>query len=267
MALSSILKHDRLIVAAAIGGATLLAWGYILIGAGTGMPALDMSGLPTALGTMAFMQPAAWSWGYALVMIAMWWLMMVGMMLPSAAPMILLYAALARSRQAGGLVAGPVAAFAAAYLAVWGLFSIAAVALQWTLERAALLSPSMVVSSAALGAVLLAAAGLWQLVPAKAACLVRCRSPIAFLGRHWQPGVAGAWRIGARHGAFCLGCCWALMLLLFFGGVMNLYWIAGLTLLVLVEKAAPAGPVIGRIAGLLLLAGAAWIAVSLFVRG
>jgi predicted metal-binding membrane protein len=260
--IQALLRHERRLVALALVAATLLAWGYLLLGAGTGMPAASMSALPTAAGTMPFMAAADWSWGYAALMLLMWWLMMAGMMLPSALPAILLFAALTRSRRDSRAPGWPVAAFCLGYLVVWGGFSLAAVALQWGLDRARLLAPEMLLASAALGAALLIAAGLWQFTAAKAACLSRCRSPAQVLARHWRPGGAGAWRLGLRHGTHCLGCCWVLMLLLFYGGAMNLWWIAGLTLFVLLEKLAPGGRRIGQLAGLLLIAWGAWLACS-----
>jgi predicted metal-binding membrane protein len=187
-------------------------------------------------------------------MLAMWWLMMVTMMLPSAAPMILLFAALARKQAAGIAPTVPVAGFVAGYLTVWGGFSLAAVALQWTLDALALLSPEMAMASVTLGAVLLIGAGAWQFTPAKDACLRKCRSPVHFLSTHWRSGTGGAWQMGVAHGAYCLGCCWMLMLLLFYGGAMNVYWIGGLTIYVLIEKTASAGRWAGRLAGLALIA-------------
>ncbi len=261
--LESVLKRDRALVAISIAGATVLAWGYILAGAGTGMPALRMSGVPTAAGAMPFMAPAVWSEGYAALMLVMWWLMMVGMMLPSAAPMILLFAAVSRERQRSGTDAGPVAAFCIGYLLVWGLFGVGAVALQWALDRVALLSPEMVTSSVAVGATLLVGAGIWQFTGAKDSCLRKCRSPIQFLAQHWRPGARGALRMGITHGIYCVGCCWVLMLLLFYGGVMNVYWIAGLAMFVLIEKAIPAGRWLGKMAGAALIGWGATLMLTL----
>ncbi|MGE0726339.1 MAG: DUF2182 domain-containing protein [Alphaproteobacteria bacterium] len=246
-----LLRRDRLIVVATLAAATALAWIYVLTGAGMGMPAITMSGWPTAAGAMPFMAEADWTLGYAALMVAMWCLMMAGMMLPSAAPAILLFSALSRQRLGGS---GAPWAFCAGYLTVWGGFGFGAVALQWALEKLALMSPEMVVSSRALGAVLLIAAGLWQLSPLKDVCLAGCRSPIPFLASRWRTGSAGAWRMGVAHGLHCLGCCWALMLLLFYGGVMNVYWIAGLSLFVLVEKTVATGRLLSRAAGVGLIA-------------
>jgi predicted metal-binding membrane protein len=156
----------------------------------------------------------------------------------------------------------PTGAFAAGYLLVWGGFSHFAVALQWGLEAARLLSPMLETSERWLGAAFLVAAGLWQLTPLKARCLSQCRSPLSFLMTRWRPGRAGALRMGLEHGLFCLGCCWFLMALLFFGGVMNLFWIAGLALYVLLEKTLPYGHWLGRVAGVALIAGGTALALA-----
>jgi predicted metal-binding membrane protein len=255
--LEAVLQRDRTIVGVALAGMVLLSWTYILVGAGTGMTALEMSGLSTAIrmsdpmtampmgapmatmpmGTpMAAMQPIPWTVGYALIIFVMWWLMMLATMLPSATPMILLFAALTRKRLERRAPYTGTGLFGCGYLAVWGGFSVLAVSLQWQLDRIALLSPMMVTTSLALGALLLIGAGVWQFTPLKHACLRHCRSPAEFLTGHWRDGKAGAFLIGVRHGAYCLGCCWMLMLLLFYGGIMNIFWIAGLAILVLIEK-------------------------------
>jgi predicted metal-binding membrane protein len=202
---------------------------------------------------MAAMAPAAWTPGYAVLMFFMWWIMMMAMMLPSAAPMILLFATINRKQREKGAPYVPTGIFAAGYVLIWGAFSLIAVAAQWGLERSGLLS-SMASTSVALGAGLLIAAGIYQLTPLKHACLRHCRSPIAFITHHWRSGDVGALRMGIEHGAFCTGCCWFLMALLFYGGIMNLYWIVGLALFVLLEKTIPAGHWLGRLAGLLLIA-------------
>lgn len=179
---------------------------------------------------------------------AMWVVMMVAMMLPSAAPAVLLYARVHRHAVSGK--APPTGAFLAGYLACWSGFALLATALQ----LAAASPMSMALESRWASAGLLIAAGLYQLSPLKDACLNHCRSPAEFLSRHYRPGPWGAARLGLFHGAWCVGCCWLLMLLLFVGGVMNLLWIAGLTLLVAAEKLLPGGIWIGRIAGLALAA-------------
>lgn len=240
--LESVLRRDRTIVVGALAGMVLLSWTYILAGAGTGMQALHMSGLPTATpmsSLVAVVQPMPWTVGYSLVIFVMWWLMMVAMMLPSATPMILLFAALTRQRHEAGAPYMGTGLFGSGYLVVWGGFSVIAVTLQWQLDRISLLSPMMLTTSMALGALLLIGAGVWQFTPLKRACLRHCRSPAEFLTHHWRKGRAGAFHMGIRHGVYCLGCCWMMMLLLFYGGIMNIYWIAALSMLVLVEKITP----------------------------
>jgi len=236
------LRHDRALVAAGLLLVVLLSWLYLFAGAGTMQ---DMDGM------LMPMSAGPWTPAYALLMLLMWSVMMAAMMLPSAAPMILLYARIAAGRQGSG-AAALTGVFALGYLAIWTIFSLAAVALQYLLQRLALLSPMMETSSVALAGVLLVAAGAYQWLPIKQACLRHCRSPLDFVLSHWRAGMAGAFRMGVQHGMLCLGCCWALMLLLFVGGVMNLAWIAGLALLVLAEKLAPAGHWIGRAAGVVL---------------
>ena len=246
-ALKWVLKRDRRIVVGGLGAVIAASWAYVLAGAGVNMS----------------MPPAAWAPGYFLLVLVMWWVMMVAMMLPSAAPMILLFAALNR-KQGNGLDVGaggaavPVGFFVAGYGVVWGGFSVLAAALQWGLDGLALLTPMMAGVGVPLGAGLLIAAGVYQLTPLKHACLRHCRSPIQFLGARWRPGGRGALAMGLEHGLYCLGCCWVLMGLLFYGGVMNPLWIGGLALYVLAEKLAPAGHWIGGFGGgALILWGAA----------
>lgn len=237
----------------------LLAWSYILAGAGMGMSAWDMTTLslfPHRAPTMA-MAGDAWNFAALALLIAMWWAMMIAMMAPSAAPAILLYARVHHHAAATGQdlqQLAPTTAFAAGYLLVWLGFSIAAALLQWGLEHAGLIAMmGMGSQSRWLSAAILIGAGLHQFTPLKQACLAHCRAPGAFLARHWRPHASGALRLGVLHGAYCLGCCWLLMTLLFVGGVMNLLWIALLALLVLAEKAFPPGPWIARAAGALLI--------------
>jgi predicted metal-binding membrane protein len=179
--------------------------------------------------------------------------MMVAMMLPSATPMLLLFARVNRQHKAAGSPFGPTGLFAAGYLVAWGGCSAAAAALQWALESARLLSPMLATTNVWLGAAILVAAGAWQLTPLKTVCLRHCRTPLGFLIGSWRAGRGGAFRMGLEHGAWCLGCCWFLMALLFFGGVMNLAWIAGLAAFVLLEKTVPHGHWFGRAAGLVLV--------------
>jgi predicted metal-binding membrane protein len=192
----------------------------------------------------------------------MWMVMMVGMMLPAATPMILFFAAFARRSRAQGHRVAPTGAFVAGYVAIWSAFAFFATGLQWALDRAAALSPHMATINPAFGGTILIAAGLYQWTPLKDACLGHCRSPVAFLSSHWRRGVSGALRMGVEHGAFCVGCCWALMALLFVGGVMNLLWVAAITIAVLTEKLASIGGWIARGLGTALILGGAWVIVA-----
>jgi predicted metal-binding membrane protein len=258
-AVEFVFRREGRVVLAALVLLTLLAWLFLLAGAGTGMDAFAMSGwfmplaLPPALSS-------EWTLLYWLIAFCMWAVMMVAMMLPSASPMVLLYANVVRQaeRQGRASRAAPsIAAFAGGYFSLWILFSLLAVATQWALEQLGALSAMMSLRAGWLAGALLIAAGLYQLTPLKAACLRHCRGPAQFIAAHWRPGVLGAWRMGFAHGLYCLGCCAALMLLLFVGGVMNLVWIAGLTLLVAIEKLAPFGSAVAKATAALLIAGGA----------
>jgi predicted metal-binding membrane protein len=242
------LGAERFVVALSLAGVVALAWLY-LWRQSAAMPsdmAMEMSGMP-----------AMDSAGVALVF-AMWLVMMAGMMLPGAAPMVLLYGAMVRKHSERGSVLPAVWIFVSGYLLVWAGFSLAAALLQALLDHAALLSPAMTSSSKPLSSLLLAAAGVYQLTPLKDRCLRHCREPVQFLMTHWRPGPVGALRMGLVHGAYCVGCCWMLMLLLFAVGVMNLAWVAAIAAFVLVEKLLPGARFTSRFAGaaLLVLAGA-----------
>jgi predicted metal-binding membrane protein len=260
--IETMLRRDRWVVVAAIACVVALSWAYLLAGAGMGTSAIEMTrmSLPGAdHAGMASLRPAAWDAGYALLMLLMWWIMMVAMMLPGAAPMILLFAAVQRRHRERGGPYAPTTVFALGYLACWAGFSVGAVLLQWALVSVAVLSPMLATTSTALGGALLVAAGLYQLTPLKGACLAHCRSPAHFLASHWRRGVGGAVRMGLAHGAYCVGCCWFLMGLLFVGGVMSLHWIIGLAVLVLLEKTAPAGHWLARATGVALLGAGSWL--------
>lgn len=240
----AVLRRERPLVMGALLLVIALAWAYLLAGAGT----------LQEMGGMLMPMPAGpWSPGQALLMLVMWAVMMVAMMLPSAAPMILLYGSIARQRGAAGAELVGSLLFASGYVTLWAAFSVAAVALQFGLEAAALLSPMMRASSPLLAGALLVAGGVYQWTPLKQGCLRHCRSPLEFVLTQWREGWRGAFLMGLRHGSYCLGCCWLLMLLLFVGGVMNLLWVAGLAAYVLVEKLAPRGQWTGRASGLLLI--------------
>ncbi len=256
--LEAVVRRDRLVVVTALIAVIALAWAYLLAGAGMGMSAFEMtrmSQLGTAEGMdgMVMMTPAVWTPGYAVLMFFMWWVMMVAMMLPSAAPMVLLFARVNGKQRETGHPHVATSIFTVGYLAAWAGFSLVAMMLQWGFERTGILSSMLVGTNVIFGAVLLLAAGVYQLTPIKHACLRHCRSPLAFLSTHWRRGARGALRMGFVHGVFCVGCCWFLMGLLFFGGVMNLYWITGLALFVLFEKTVPAGHWLGYVTGVVLL--------------
>jgi predicted metal-binding membrane protein len=191
--------------------------------------------------------------GVLAVALLMWAVMMAAMMLPSAAPMILLFGTIARRRQTTVDSRADAGVFGVGYVVVWAAFSLVAVALQFGLEQAALLSPMMSTTSRALAGAVLIGAGVYQWTPLKQDCLRRCRSPLDFLMTEWREGRRGAFVMGLRHGGYCLGCCWVLMLLLFVGCIMNIAWVAGIAVFVLVEKLAPAGHWIGRGAGVALI--------------
>ncbi|MEQ8587809.1 MAG: DUF2182 domain-containing protein [Thalassobaculaceae bacterium] len=269
-ALEAAVARDRRLVAGAIVALTALCWLYLaMLAAGMeGMSGQDMSGRDMAGSGMAgsgmamAMEPARWTAAYAGLMLAMWVVMMAGMMLPSALPMILTVATIARRRRARGQPHTATSIFVAGYLIAWGAFSIAATAAQWGLEQAMLLSPMMVSTSSVFGGALLIAAGLYQFTPLKYACLRHCRSPADFVLNRWRDGIGGALRMGIEHGLYCLGCCWVAMALLFVFGAMNLLWIAALAILVLLEKAVPGGYRIAQGAGILMLAGGVWMIAS-----
>ena len=251
--LEAALKRDRVIVAAGLAGLIVLSWIYLV------RTALDMYG--SMSGPSAWMMAATWDARYFVLVFLMWCVMMVGMMLPSAAPMILLFA---KAVQKSAHAEAPIArtyAFVGGYLGAWIAFSLAATIVQGLLARAALMSPMMDYTSTTIGALTLMAAGIYQWTPFKRLCLLHCRSPLHWSSHGWPSGVGGALRMGASHGLYCVGCCCALMLLLFFGGVMNLMWIALIAGFVLLEKLAPFGTHVGRIGGALLVAAGVWLLV------
>jgi len=266
------LRRDRWIVILGLAGITLLSWVYVIAGGGTGMSVRAMTSVtlfPHRLAdpsTDVTMLPDTWTLGYWITMLLMWWIMMLAMMTPSAAPMILLYAQATRGSQPVARpqqTTVPVASFVGGYLLAWFAFSLVVTTLMWALERTEFISAvTMSSTSAWLSAAILSVAGLYQLSPLKRACLQRCRHPADFIARHWKPGAAGALRMGLEHGLFCVGCCWLLMALLFVGGVMNVLWIGILAVIVILEKLAPRGSRFAGVSGIVLLAwGAATLAV------
>ena len=242
-ALAALLRRDRAIVVTALLGVTALAWSDVLhlaknmsdMAGMANMPGMDMS-------AAGMMSPVFGHWNatHFLTMLSMWTVMMIGMMTPSVAPMILLYAQVARRSTAARPFASALW-FAGGYLTAWAGFSLLATVAQWSLEQLTLLSPTMASTSHAFGGLLLIAAGVYQWLPIKYSCLARCRAPLSFVMEHggFQAHAAGSVRLGLQHGLYCIGCCWALMALLFVGGVMNLLWIAALMVFVLLEKLVP----------------------------
>ena len=234
---------------------TLLCWGWIIV------MARDMYG--SMAGASGWMMTLRWDAAHVFLLWAMWAAMMAAMMLPSASPMLLLHngAAKRQGMNARASAGRQVYALAAGYMAVWALFSIAATAMQCILSMLLMVSPMMTLTSPVAAAAMLVIAGAYQLTPLKHACLRACQSPLGFMMGHWRPGIAGAFRMGMDHGVYCLGCCWALMLLLFVGGVMNLAVIATLSVVVAFEKISPFGPVGARIGGVVLMVAAVWMLV------
>ena len=248
--LEAALRRDRVVVVAALVAVIAVAWIWIVLGAGTGTSAVAMTQMAGMPDMDMMMERAVWTPGYAGLIFAMWWVMMVAMMLPGAAPMLLLFARANRAQKIRDRPYVPTGFFATGYLTAWGGFSLLAAGLQWGLEQLDLLGPMMTATNYWLGGAILLAAGMCQLTPIKGVCLRHCRSPLGFLAQKWRPGPLGALRMGLEHGTYCLGCCWFLMGLLFFGGIMNLFWIAGLAAYVLVEKTIPMGHWVGRVAGI-----------------
>jgi predicted metal-binding membrane protein len=233
----------------AIAALTILSWAYLIHLSREMSEAAAAETMTAAMG-MAVDRP--WTPTDVVLAFVMWTVMMIGMMAPSATPVLML-AASARPPRDDQHPLATVLGFGAGYGLVWVGFSAVATLVQWALHDAALLSPAMTAASPRLAGAILIGAGLYQLTPLKNVCLTHCRSPIDFLMTHWRSGATGAVRMGAHHGAYCLGCCWALMAVLFAVGVMNLAWVAALAMLVLVEKVAPHAVTISRAAGVAML--------------
>ncbi len=236
--------RDRVVIWLGLAAVTALSWLYVYrqMGPMEGMADLAM--------------PAAyvpWTAADFALNMAIWWAMMPGMMLPSAAPMILTFATINRQKRRRGQPFVPTMVFSSGYLIAWGVFGIFATLADWGSERAALISPLTGKLTPILGAVVVTAAGIYQLTPLKSVCLTHCRSPFNFVLNHWRAGITGALRMGVEHGLYCLGCCWFLMALLFAAGIMSPLWMAVITVFVLVEKLFPAGQWIARVSGVAML--------------
>nr|WP_311529490.1 DUF2182 domain-containing protein [uncultured Ralstonia sp.] len=260
--IDSTLGRERVIAAIGMVAAVALSWRYLWTGAGMGMSALDMTTIALFPHRLADdgggMDPSLPT------VVVMWWVMMIAMMTPSAAPLVLLYRRVLRHHGAAAAKSVTLSmSLLAGYLGAWLVFSICAAALQKALQPTGVMSEMMLWSrSAYLSAFVLAAAGAYQFSPLKRACLTQCRSPVGFLTAHWRPGLVGSFLLGVRHGSYCVGCCWLLMALLFVGGIMNLVWIAALSLLVFVEKVLPGGERVGRVLGVALIV---WAGATLLV--
>jgi predicted metal-binding membrane protein len=237
--------RERLLLFGTLGGLTALGWTYVSWEARTMNCARWMAG------------GQLWNLPGFLLMLGMWTVMMVAMMVPSATPMVLTFAAVNRRRSERQAAYVPTVVFLAGYLVVWALFSVGATAAQFWLQSARLLSMEMEATSSIFAAALLIAAGVFQWTPLKQKCLTGCAGPLGFLMTRWRDGRAGALRMGLDHGAYCLGCCWAVMALLFAAGVMNLLWVAGLSLFVLAEKLAPRQ--VSRAGGAAMVAAGVWM--------
>lgn len=257
---------DRLIIVASLVALTIGAWAWLWLNApvhGSGMPAEEAESMsmpmdmPMAMDAMATTAPPAWTPATLGLTFAMWWIMMLGMMIPSSLPAILLHARVQRHYLPAASALRLSALFTGGYLGAWAGFSAVATSLQWALTAGGVLSPVTMRVGAPVGAALFASAGLYQLSPLKHACLRHCRSPAEFLTTHRRAGAAGTFVTGAHHGLYCVGCCWLLMALLFVGGVMNMLWVATLAVLVLLEKLMSGGVWLARGSGLAMLAIAA----------
>lgn len=232
-------------ITAGLVSTTLIAWGMTL------WPILDME---NPLAHLMMPQHGGWSVANLVAVFLMWAVMMAAMMLPGATPMVQLYDHLARRTETTAVAGTRTGIFVAAYLALWSLFSLGATLMQWGLQSLFLLTPMGASTSPAVTAALFLVAALYQFTPLKRACLTACRTPLGFLTTEWRSGDKGAFLLGLRHGALCIGCCWALMALIFVGGTMNLTWMAALTLAVTVEKMAFGGKWFDVGIGIVLLA-------------
>jgi len=254
----SIPRRERWIIAAALAAIIAAAWLYMVHEA----RAFTVTGVCECF-SMEMGSGRKWAAGTMLPLFFMWAGMMVAMMLPSATPMILTFATVSRKRRQQQRPYVPVTIFVAGYVVVWTGFSLVAAAAQWFLHRKALLSPAMASQSAIFAGLLLLAAGIFQFTPLKHTCLRQCRAPLEFIMTRWREGAGGAFRMGLEHGLFCAGCCWALMGLLFVAGVMNILWIAALSVLVGLEKLLPRGGFwLSSATGAILTLWGAWLIVG-----
>lgn len=263
-ALAAVLRRDRAVVATCLSALVVLAWGYMLwLAADMQMGGMDMTGFRMIPASSGLMMPVTAPWQaieFWLVFV-MWAVMMVGMMIPSAAPLILIYTRVGRQAAAQRQPFAASAWFAGGYLLTWISFAFIATIVQWVVEREGLLTPAMASASNIFGGLTLIAVGLYQWTPLKDACLRECQSPLQFIQRHggFRADPIGSLALGVRHGVYCVSCCWVLMALLFVGGVMNVLWIALIMIFVLIEKLVPAGRLISQVSGAGFLAAGVWL--------
>ena len=248
----NVLRRDRIIVLSGLAAITALSWVYVL------SVASDMRNMEMGA-EMAMPRMQAWGVADFALTFSMWAVMMVAMMTPSAAPMILMFAGVNRKRRQQQRPYVSTSVFLLSYLMAWAGFSVLATTAQWGLHAVSLLSPMMATTSPVIGSVLLLAAGIYQWTPLKHVCLTKCRSPLGFVLNEWREGRLGALLMGLKHGVYCIGCCWSLMALLLVAGVMNLLWVAAIAGFVLLEKVAPAGDRLGRVAGVVLVGWGVWM--------
>jgi predicted metal-binding membrane protein len=258
------LRRDRMVIVLAVAVLTALTWSYLLwLSADMGMGGMDMTGFRMIPSGMGLMVPADMPWrGVEFTCVfVMWTVMMIGMMTPSVAPMLLMYARVGRQTEAQGTPLAPTVWFAAGYFFVWVAFALFARAAQWALERSALLDFTMASTSNILGGLVFVAAGLYQWTRLNYLCLTQCQRPFAFIIGHggYRRDAPGSVILGLRHGAYCVGCCWTLMALLLVGGVMKVLWIVLLALIAFLERVTSMGRLIARLAGIVLIAGGAWL--------
>lgn len=263
-AIEAVLRRDRLIIAVSLTVLTMIAWGYVLrLARSMSIDDMAMPRMEMGAGSCDMMmapEPRLWTMTEFIVKFSMWVVMMVGMMTPSASPMILLYARVGRQSELQGKPLAATGFFLGGYLLAWGAFASAATLGQWALEYALLLTPVMTSASGIFSGVLLIAVGLFQWTPLKDVCLKQCQAPILFIQQYggFRRDPLGSLGLGFRHGLYCIGCCWALMGLLFVGGVMNILWIAAIAIFVLAEKLVAKGLWISRLSGLGLCAVRIW---------
>jgi len=263
-ALEAVLQRDRAVVVAALAVITAIAWADLVwLANDMWMGGMDMTGFRMIPAGQGWMMPISAPWlpiEFGAVF-AMWVVMMIGMMTPSVAPMVLIYAGIARQARARGTAFAAAGWFASGYLFAWIAFALAATFAQWWLESQALIAPMMAGAGRVAGGIVLMLAGAYQWLPLKQSCLVQCGAPLAFVQKHggFASSARGSLRLGVLHGFYCIGCCWALMALLFVFGVMNLVWIAGLMVYVLLEKLLPKPRIVSRIAGAAAIAAGLWM--------